>query len=429
MRTAQNIVTALVASALGVGCGAKTGLDTPDVFHDVADVHDAVDVPPDVPRPPLQICVVPTDANTPISAALDIAPTLAVADVLFMVDRTGSMTDSIANIRDGLTTVVVPGLLRAIPDLHLGLVTFADFPIYPYGEPSDIPFTLERPLSNQFSALQGSIRNIVAQGGGDNPEAHVAALYAVATGEGLPPFIPASGGCPSVGIGYPCFRPRAQPVIIMCTDAPFHNGPSRAGVTASNAYDPLAFAPNPAPHTYDEMLVQLNNRLHPHFIGINNGGANNPQSSHDDLAQLARDTNTIGMDGQPIVFDINEDGSGLSDDIVTAVERLTSEVPFDVSARPIDLDQQGGSRLITAIQPVSANPMNHIARLDATTFYTVIPGTHLSFSVVVDPTRATPMAREQRLPVRIQFYGDGRPTLGYEDIVIVIPAMGQMGCQ
>lgn len=402
------------ALALTAGCGAKTGLLAPELPMDAA-VRDVVmaDVPSDAPA----ICVeARPDVTTPLTVDLQTAAQVAVADVLFVIDRTGSMDQEIANIRDGLRNVIVPGLIRSIPDLNLGVVTFADFPLEPYGSPDDRPFTLVRPLSAEFTALQGAIANIQVDNGGDNPEADVEALYQVATGEGLRPWIGAASGCARAGLGYACFRPRAEAVIVLISDAPMHNGPM-----GSQAYSRTVFPPPPAqiPHTYDQMIAALRANLHARVIGINSGMP--PFWARDDMEQIARDTGSLGADNQPLVFDINPDGTGLSEQVVRSVERFTNEVVLNVSARAVDIDGSGGARMVRAIRPERATPMDRIARLDMTTFYGVVPGTQLVFALDLDRSMIVPMDREQRFTVRIEFLADGRPTLGFRDIQIIVP--------
>ncbi len=408
---------ALVGLAASLAaCGSKTGLETPDV--EQPDVVDATDV--HVPDP--RICLQPNPDGGLYHVNLQTNAQVAVADVLFVIDRTGSMDQEIDNVRQGLRTVIVPGLIRAIPDLHLGLVTYADFPVDPYGSPDDRPFTLERALSGEFTALQGAIGNVRANGGGDNPESMVESLYQIATGEGLAPYVQAAGGCASVGLGYACFRPRAQPVIVLIADAPSHNG--AVGLGDNHAYDRTSFAPFQPPHTYEQMITQLTSTLHPRVIGINSGL--DPFSGRRDLEQLARDTGTLGSNGSPLVFDIGPDGSGLSEQVVSAIQRLTAEVRLgSVSARAVD-DGSGGALLVRGVRPVSATPMGQIDRFDDTTFYNVLPGTQLQFELDLDPNLIVPGPRERTFTVHIEFLADGRPTLGTRDVVIVIPARGEM---
>jgi hypothetical protein len=52
------------------------------------------------------------------------------------------------------------------------------------------------------------------------------ALYAVASGQGLGPYLSARGSCPGARWGYPCFRDGTVPIVVLFTDAPFNNGPS-----------------------------------------------------------------------------------------------------------------------------------------------------------------------------------------------------------
>lgn len=399
------------------GCGAKTGLEAPDVA-------DVIDAAPD--RPEVAICVEPPRDGGPNVIFVDLTTDaqVAVADVLFVIDRTGSMDQEIDNIRNSLRSVIVPGLVRAIPDLQLGVVTYSDFPIEPYGAAEDRPLSIDRPMTSDFVALQGALGNIRASGGGDNPEAMVEALYQIATGEGLPPYIPRAPGCPSIGIGYACFRPRAQPVIVLIADAPSHNGPARPDGSPSHPYSRTSFAPFPAPHTYEQMITVLMERLRPRVIGINSGVA--PFSGRDDLVRIAQDTGTLGADGRPLVFDISPDGTGLSEQVVTAIQRFTAEVRLNVSARAIDIDGSGGANLVRAIRPQRAIPMDRIERFDDRTFYGVVPGTRLVFALEIDTSRVVPMDREQRFRVRVEFLAEGRPTLGFRDVDIVVPPQTQM---
>jgi hypothetical protein len=51
-----------------------------------------------------------------------------------------------------------------------------------------------------------------------------------------------------------------------------------------------------------------------------------------------------------------------------------------------------------------------------------VPGTRLTFTLeLISPLPRTNV--EQRFPARVQFLGDGRASLGWRDIEIVIPAV------
>lgn len=422
-------ISALFVLSLGAAhCGAKTGLDAPDVVMD-ADEHDAaslVDVPEDV-RP---LCVEPPESDAdiePLRIDLSIQARLGAADVLFVVDRTGSMAEEIENIRASLRSVIVPGLIRTIPDLNLGLVTYADFPVAGYGAVDDRPFSLERPMGREFTALQGALGAVRAQGGGDSAEAMTEALYQVATGAGLRRnerdfWITPAGGCRVPGNGYACIRPRATPIIVLVADAPAHNGPG-----SSNSYEMGEFSPSiEFPHTYSQTVAALNGSLGAKIIGIHSGAG--PQAGRSDLEAYARDTRSLGSDGRPLVFDINPDGTGLSEQVVSAVTRLVNEVRLDVSARAVDPDGSGGASLVRAVRPREAMPMANISRIEGNVFFGVVPGTTLRFDLEIDRARIVRRRTAQRFTIRVEFLDAGRPTLGSRDLVIVVPGLDDPRC-
>lgn len=417
----------LAALALSA-CGARTPLDAPELLFDAQASGDAADVRDAPDAPPARRVCLPPGSGPLLAVDLQTAPVVTVADVLFVLDTTGSMQGEIDNIRQSLQNVLIPGLVQSIRDLRLGLVTFRDFPVAEYGELDDEPFTLERPMTDQWFAIQGALDPLRASGGNDNPEGQLEALYQIATGEGLraPPrmnngfYIPPAEGCPGLGIGYACLRPRSIPILMVLTDAPSHNGRAADGTT-TNPYD-NSFFPAQRPHTYAETIAALQ-PLHARVIGINSGDGITT-TARPDLERIATDTGAIGADGRPLVFDISDTGAGLSVQVVNAVQRFTQEVPFDVSAIAIDLDGRAGARLVSAIVPSRADPPDHIARLDATTFYRVIPGTRLFFTVQLDPSRAVASARDQVFRLRVDFLADRRSIVGTQELDVLIPAAG-----
>lgn len=423
-RHARRSLLALALAASVAGCGAKTGLLVPDVSVDLPDAPDVSDAP----TQPNELCVeAMPDAGT-LRVNLETRPQLSVADVFFLIDRTGSMDGEIDNIKSNLQNTIVPQIAAAISDVQFGVATYADFPLTPYGDRGDVPFTLVSPIDRSVANVQGAVNSVTASGGGDNPEAMIEALFQVASGEGYAPWISPRSPCagPSRS-GYACFRREALPIVILIADAPSHNGP-----TARNDYDTATFL-NPAtcppsipvcralrgPHTYSEAISAIN-ALGARVIGINSGSA--ALSGVGDLTAIATATSTVTSAGAPLVISIRTDGADLDSRVVSAVQTFTRQVRFNASARVIDLDAMNpATRLVRAVRPASASPATSIQRFDETTFYGVIPGTRLTFSLeLVTPLPRT--AVEQRIPARVQFLGDGRANLGYRDITIVIPA-------
>lgn len=424
--------TPLLLAVLG-GCGARTGLRVPDV---VTDSPPTSDVPP---RPP-PVCIELEPDSEVITVNLETRPQVAVADVFFLIDRTGSMDGEIDNIKANLQRSIVPAIARAIDDVQFGVATYGDFPLrapngIDYGDPTDIPFTLVSPIDRGIANVQGAVDGIVTGGGGDNPEAMIEALFQVATGEGYAPWITPRAACPVPGrLGYGCMRPNAQPIVILVADAPGHNGPFGSNAYAAASFVTPASCPASrpncaaarAPHSYSEAVDALRT-LNARVIGISSGVA--PYSGRNDLQRLAADTGTVTAAGAPLVFEIGADGRDLDSRVVTAVQTFTQQVRFNASARVIDLDpQRPASQLVVAVRPVAASPATSVERFDGTTFYGVVPGTQLTFGLDLR-TNLPRMATAQRFPARVQFFGDGRPNLGSQDIVIVIPGDDKSGCE
>jgi len=415
-----------------VGCGARTGLRTPDV---------STDTPPvDAPRPrPPETCIELAEDAGVITVNLETRPQVSVADVFFIIDRTGSMDGEIDNIKANLQRSIVPAIARTIDDVQFGVATYGDFPLrapngVDYGDPTDIPFTLVSPIDRGIANVQGAVDGIVTGGGGDNPEAMIEALFQVATGAGYLPWITPRAACPVPGrLGYGCLRPNAQTILVLVADAPSHNGPLNSnGYNATSFTAPAVCPPGrPAcaaatpPHSYADAVTALRG-LNARVIGISSGVP--PFSGRDDMRRLAVDTSSVTASGTPLVFDIGADGRDLDTRVVTAVETFTRQVRFNASARIVDLDpERPASQFVLAVRPATATPMSNIERLDPTTFYGVVPGTRLTFALDLQ-NRLPRTATAQRFPARVQFFGDGRANLGSQDIVIVIPGEDQSGC-
>ena len=231
-----------------------------------------------------------------------------IADVLFLMDTTGSMSGEITQIQARLGDTIIPGLATEIADVRFAVASHDDFPVGGYGSLGDTPFRLVQPITASVPTTQSAVNSLFASGGADAPESQVEALFQAATGAGIGSFVPAHGGCAGgSGIGYPCFRPGATPIILLFTDADFHNGPVGA-FPYSGVF--------PTPHTYAQAVSALN-AIGAKVLGLMSGIA-----ARDDLLAIARDTGAVAADGTPIVFDIGSDGRSLGVDVVRAVQTL-----------------------------------------------------------------------------------------------------------
>jgi hypothetical protein len=405
-----------------LGCGAKTGLDAPDANIDAG--HDAgVDANVDAGRdagPPIR-CIPLPRMGGPVTAAFSIPATLQIVDVMFVIDATGSMRDEIENVRHGLRDVVIPGVTQAIPDAAFGLAFFGEFPVLPHARPTSgvRPYELRAPITTDVDRLTAAFEGIPTWGNLDDPEADVEALFQVATGAGLPPYIEASFGCPSGGSGGACFRADAFRVVLLATDAPMHNGPPGVAPIANYAFT------DPAPHQYMDAVSALRG-LNVTVIGL---GATDPgrPSPIPHLTQLVADVDTHHM---PLVFDIGNAGDQIGQDIVMALETLADAVPLDVSAEVDDVpgDAIDARTLVSAVRAVSADPMSGVAGISGNTFSGVTPGTNLTFEIDVNAAALPPSPMRREVRARVVFRDASRSRVGEEDVLFVIPGDDGMGC-
>jgi hypothetical protein len=161
-----------------------------------------------------------------LDVLLDLPPVPTPLDVVFLVDTTGSMSPTIAGLRDGIGEVV-RDLARAGIDAKFGLGDFRDYPISPYGSEGDHPYRLLRKVGPPDDAYREAIGMLEAGGGGDGPESSLTAMYQAATGAG-----DKLDGETVVEPGRDAgFRRDSLRVVLVATDAPFHDEEEYPGPT------------------------------------------------------------------------------------------------------------------------------------------------------------------------------------------------------
>ena len=393
------------------GCGAKTGLLIPDASVDAF-------VPPDAP-PCINVPWMPS-MQAPVVVSVATKVHLERADVLFLVDITGSMGGEIDQIRARLRDTIAPAIDNTIPDSALGLATFADFPTLGYGDPGDVPYSLVTPTTTDLTRVQTAVNSISLESGGDNPEGQVEALYQSATGEGLAPWIQPSFGCPMGGSGYACFRSGSMPIIFLFTDAPFHNGP----FSTDDFYTGIV----PPPHSYPEAVAAVNS-IGARVIGFASGEAD----ARMELERVALDTHATNTSGAPLVFDIGADGQNLDTQVVSALEQFSAALHFNINAVATDPNPTDGvdvTQLVQAVVPDHATPMSGVGSVDLATgtFVEVLAGTSVYFKIILRNDVIAPTNVPQTFNIVIEFRGDGTTALGQATIQVTIPAINMMGC-
>lgn len=412
----------IVAMCLA-GCGAKTGLYVPDADAqaplDASDAGvDAFDAGPDA-----DICVeVPLDGG-PIQVELEVEAEVGSADITFLIDVTASMGEEIDRIRSRLRDQLSPAVDEAIPDSQLAVATFADFPVRGYGNAGagDNPFELRLPMTTELSQVQAAVNAINLGDGADIQESQVEALYQLATGAGRGTYVPPSAGCPMGGVGYACMRRDAFPIVLLFTDAEFHNGPD-----GDFPYSTGDIVPPPA--RYEQAVAALN-ALGMVVIGFDSGEG----AARDHLSRVARDTGAIA-DGRPLVYDIGSRGQRLGTQVVSAIQTFASSVEQDIDAIFLDGDPTDGLDaldFVEGIRPLRADPADGVSAIDvaAGVFRDARAGTVLTWEITVFNDAVVPGPRPQRVRLEIIFRGDARRRLSRIFVDIVIPGEDGAGCE
>lgn len=357
--------------------------------------------------------------------ALRFSTNIRQADVYFLVDTTMSMGPAIANVNASLSRIATEIATR-IPDVFIGVGEYRDYPfdddfdIY-YGGPGDYPFLHRISVTDDIPAVQAQLGLLAIGDGGDLPESLLSAVHIVATGMGgtwsaggLGSATVPSATCAADRRGYPCFREGALPIIVGITDAESHNG------VAGFPYAGITPAP-PGTAEVDTALAALGAR----FVGVAVGGF-----ARQDLDALARATGTIGADGQPLV--IAAEGGAVSDSIVDGIAAIADNVRQDVNTRVMSLpgnpDNFDAAMFIRAIVPFEGygdgGAGTGYESKDETTFYGVIPGTEVEFTVQFVNNVRPGGTEPEVFRAEIAVIGNGVTTLDSRNVYVLVPPDG-----
>ena len=361
---------------------------------------------------------------------------LQMADVYFLIDTSASMTMPIDNLRSSLTTVAA-AISSRIPNVELGVGRFDDFPLgdticfgpfcsaVAYGEPGDVAYAHVQDITSDLMAVQTALNGLTVNNGADCPESQVEALFQTATGAGGSwthtngeTTSVAARTCSGGGTGYPCFRDRALPIVVMVTDAEWHGDDA-----ARDAYTGVT----PAPATFAGAVTALND-IGARFVGVwvevPGHGCNGGRA---DAEAMARMTGAVDGAGAPLVFTAS--GGTVSDAVVDGIATLASSTPQDVNTRtenvPGNPDDFDATLFIVRITPLEGYVggvagMGYSSK-DATTFYDVIPGTEVEFEVEFDNEVRMPATTAQIFRARIIVVGNGVTDLDTREVYIIVP--------
>lgn len=398
---------------------------------------------------PYQLAPVPAMASVPLHTNLN------QGDVAFFVDTTATMVDEIQALKSGLAGIISQ-LYAEIPDLAVGIAGFDDFPSGNYGTQGlDLPFYIAGP-TGKISTLQSdslsAVQTLNVHDGGDLPESQIAAMHRALTDTFL---IWDSGqiapsGAPFGRYGSLHFRKGAFPVLVLITDAPFHNG--RRSNNPGVLHDPYSFngtQPFPTPLVDDAVAVMSGAGAR--ILGIS--AANGVRAGADPYEDMAYLSDMLGSNVPPsvfggalcatgiggtlitpdgpstpdapagscrLIFDVTSTGTGLSSSVVAGVKAILKTSKLDVralaspDAGPLDavdtfvqtviVDAGGGSdpaepgvpcialNAVLQLSDIWSGPKGLTAAQDGIneTALGIIPGQKICFNVIPKPNTTIP---------------------------------------
>ena len=144
--------------------------------------------------------------------------TKGVADIVFVVDISGSMAPCIDALRQNIETFV--GTLSSgdannaapVKDWRAKVVGYRDIEA---AEDDGLPWIVDNQFVRDPAELKAQLAGLQANGGGDEPESLLDTLYKVATMEAMPK------GAQSIEPGKWRYRSDAARVVVVFTDASF----------------------------------------------------------------------------------------------------------------------------------------------------------------------------------------------------------------
>lgn len=375
---------------------------------------------------------VPQEASpSPADATVEAVGRLSSLDLYVIVDRSGSMSAELADLRANLAPAL-DGLacppigsgdpLTCIPDLwagagavgysESGADTFRnvvdlgpdpDFSALPTDEPAGC---CSEPLTfSVWSAITGLGSEQATGCGLDGVPVRTSCSSSPAASQGFETF------------GYPCFREGAIPVIVLATDEP----PLGPGDT------------NKCPSWNDLVLPGLLDRS-ARLVGVPGSGA--AAATLDDLGAMATDTGAVDATNGNAPIVVDGSNANATTAITSAVETLIAGAPLDLSARIIDdpgdaIDAPGAfvDHLETAQlgTPECADGLTEIDT-DADSFPDSYlgagAGTRACWRIVARPNLTVPaLDASQVFAARIEVIADGATTVRTRDVYfVVLPA-------
>lgn len=326
----------------------------------------------------------------PQRSPLVFEPTIKNADVYFNIDRSVSMRGEIDSVKENLTSLIIPSIAAAVPDVQFGVGVFDDCPnsrptvddtgaFIPVSEKAysdrsgqDVGIGHLIGTTADTTALNDAIAPLTAKGNGK--ECLLTAAYLFATGDvdlvnsvtnDAEKNLVRPLDCPANTVGYGCVRECAMPILLTIGDEP---------VTQENGCKPIDMG-LPAGQTrtvaeYADFVGDALQEMGAKVIvlgptaskGSTNDDPNDPNDTgtqtngstytfNDEWYDIAIKTGSVNAAGQPYLFKEAEEAA-VAQSIVDAVTDLVDQVPVDIApvVRDLDMDGVDATAFIDSIQ-------------------------------------------------------------------------------
>ncbi|GAB4206906.1 MAG: hypothetical protein OHK0013_23980 [Sandaracinaceae bacterium] len=387
-------------------------------------------------RPPETTLYVVLPYMSTAEREFDFSTRIRAADICFVVDTTGSMGGTISEVQRTLESTIVPGIVAALgpgADARYAMTAHGDFQEGGGNYTGNVQ-VFQR-MTTDVAAVRAATRSLRADNGGDWPESQVPAMHALIDGRGTPNYAGTAtrrmdpvrdcgdGPDDPASFGWCCFREGRVPIMVLFSDAPWHNGVDGIdGVAPGGNF----YRSTPDAATWPDLVSAMTSRG-AYFVGIDVGGGQTSMNSR----ELARLTGTVDGSGAPIAF--MGSASSVASSVVEAVQRIagttrqniTTRVDPDVAETRIALPNTTAS-FIAAVVPVRGVPAapEGFDSMDATTFYNVAPSTRVYFRVDFNNHFQMGTDTAQVFRATIVVLGRAGSEVDRRDVFIVVPPTG-----
>jgi len=125
--------------------------------------------------PPIEGELCPGE-SLPFDFTVTIPATPVRGDIVFAIDTTGSMGGVIRAAQEN-ALAIMEDLNELIPDVQFGVIDVEDYPTQPYGQTVNEAYRLRQSVTSDREAVRAAINDMIANAGGDLPEAYTRAFY------------------------------------------------------------------------------------------------------------------------------------------------------------------------------------------------------------------------------------------------------------